>query len=148
MAKSRFLRTLLLAAVIVGGIWALVHRDQIGRPEDAFALLKSQVGGLLPARNRSVNSPPNFGSPNLRQTTGVAPSQYPSYPNGSTRLPTYSQSVAKPTVAPFGTQLVANQRTDGVIRLAVFKLNEKAPYLKSNEPVRSVGSMMLWLYKT
>lgn len=141
MGKSRFLRTLLLAAVIVGGIWALVHRDQIGRPEDAFALLKHQIGSLLPASNGPVYSPPNFGSPNLGQASGVVPSQYPSYPNGSTQLPTYSQSAAKPTIAPFGTQLVANQRTGGVIRLAVFKLNEKAPYLKSNEPVQLVAEI-------
>ena len=141
MRKSRFLRTLLLAAVIVGGIWALVNRDRIGRPEDAFALLKYQIGSLFPASNGPVYPHPNTGSPNFGQANAVA-SQNATYPNGSAQLPTYSQSTAgQPASAPSNTQLVANPRTGGVIRLAVFKLNEKAPYLKSNEPVQLMAEI-------
>ena len=142
MAKSRFLRTLLLAVVIVGGIWALVHRDQIGRPEDAFALLKYQIGSLFPASNGPVYPQPNIGAPNPIRTAGDISSQYPN-PNGPTQLPNFAQAAQRRSgpVAPYGTQLVANQRTGGVIRLAVFKLNEKAPYLKSNEPVRLVAEI-------
>ena len=144
MRKSRFLRTLLLAVVIVGGIWALVHRDQIGRPEDAFALLKYQIGSLFPKSNRQPVYPqPNIGLPT--QTISGASSQsasYPSYPNGAVQLPTYSPSVAnRPGARPFGTQQVANQRTSGVVRLAVFKLNERAPYLPSNEPVQVMAEI-------
>ena len=143
MAKSRFLRTLLLAVVIVGGIWALVHRDQIRRPADALALLRYQIGSLFPASNGPGYPQPNIGPPIPGQAASVIPSRYPNYPNSSTQLPTYSQSVTNQpaSVAPLGTQLVANPRTGGVIRLAVFKLNERAPYLKSNEPVQLVAEI-------
>ena len=142
MRKSRFLRTLLLAAVIVGGIWALVHRDQIGRPQDAFALLKYQIGSLFPSNNGPVYPQPNIGLPN--QTINGVPSQTASYPNNSTQLPTYSLPVVNgtaPTTRPLGAQLVANQRTGGVVRLAVFKLNERAPYLPSDEPVQLLAEI-------
>ena len=145
MRKSRFLRSLLLATVIIGGIWALVHRDQIRGPEDAFALLRYQVGSLFPTSGPPQYYPqPNIGSPNLGQASvgqpaNFQPSGYPNYPSRSAQLPTYSQSA--PTVQPFNTQLVANPRTGGVVRLAVFKLNEKVPYLKSNEPVQLVAEI-------
>ena len=143
MGKSRFLRTLLLAAVIVGGIWALVNRDQIGRPADALALLKYQIGSLLPASSQPVYPTPNTGSPYLGPAAGVVSTQRMNYPNGPTQLPTYSQSATNQSAAPspFNAQLVANQKTGGVMRLAVFKLNEKAPYLKSNEPVQLVAEI-------
>ena len=142
MGKSRFLRTLLLAAVIVGGIWALVHRNQIRRPEDAFALLKYQIGSLFRSNSQTpVYSQPNFGSQNQANS---APSQSAIYPSGAAQLPTYSRSVANqsaPAAMPLRTQLVANPQTGGVIRLAVFKLNENAPYLKSSEPVQLVAEI-------
>ncbi len=40
---SRMSLTLLLTTVIVGGGWALYHRDQIQSPEDALRLLTSQI---------------------------------------------------------------------------------------------------------
>ena len=143
MGKSKFLRTLLLAVVIVGGIWALVNRDRIGRPEDALALLKYQIGSLFPPSNSSPAYPQqDISVPN--QGADFIPSQSASYPSGAAQMPTYSQSVPNQpaaAVAPFGTQLVANPRTGGVIRLAVFKLNERAPYLKSDEPVQLLAEI-------
>ena len=69
MEKSRFLRTLLLAVVIVGGIWALVHRDQIRGPEDAFALLSSQISNMFPASSGGPVYPqPNIESQNFNQS--------------------------------------------------------------------------------
>jgi hypothetical protein len=54
----RFLKTAILAAIIVGGGWALYHRDQIHSIDDAWRLLSSQIqpatesvnGGLQPLR--------------------------------------------------------------------------------------------------
>ena len=137
MRKSRFLRTLLLAAVIVGGIWALVHRDQIRRPADAFGLLRAQIGSVFPAgSDRVVYTQPDPLAQN-RDRPNIQSSGYPNYQRQSARLPNYSQSALK----PFNAQQVANPQTGGVVRLAVFKLSEKAPYLKSDEPVRLVAEI-------
>ena len=40
--KSRFLKTVLLAAVIVGGIWVLVNRDRIRHPRDVVNILQDE----------------------------------------------------------------------------------------------------------
>lgn len=40
--NSRFLKTLLLASVVVGGIWVLFHRDRISEPSDILVLVKEQ----------------------------------------------------------------------------------------------------------
>ena len=151
MEKSRFLRTILLAAVIVGGIWALVHRDQIRRPEDVIALLSEQIGGVLPPGNGpQVYSQPNFGTQNPSQSlVGPSVNRQPlALPNGSARtsqspghLRSASGSGNRPVATPYGAQLAANQQAGGVVRLAVFKLNEKAAYLKSNEPVQLVAEV-------
>ena len=151
MGKSRFLRTVLLAAVIVGGIWALVHRDQIRRPEDAFGLLRAQIGSFFPASTDidAVYSQPNALAQNRNQLPSVQPLGYPNYQNNyrneSAQLPNYSQSALgsanRPALNSFSTQQVANPQTGGVVRLAVFKLNEKAPYLRSNEPVQLVAEI-------
>lgn len=146
MRKSRFLRTLLLAAVIVGGIWALVHRDQIRRPEDVLGLLRAQIGSVFPASKEVlVYTQPDVVAQNPIQPPSAQPLGYPNYQRGSAQLPTYSQSnsvsAKRPTLTPFNTQQVANPRAGGVVRLAVFKLNEKAPYLKSNEPVQLVAQI-------
>ena len=135
MGKSRFLRTLLLAAVIVGGIWALVHRDQIRRPADAFSLLRAQIGRVFPAGTDTVvYTQPDPLAQNYN--SNIQPSVFPNQ-NRSVQLPNYSQSALK----PFNTQQVAHPQTGGVVRLAVFKLNEKAPYLKSDEPVQLVAEI-------
>ena len=52
--KSRFLKTVLLAAVIVGGVWILVNRDRIRHPRDVVNILQEnlsaqQVGYQGPA---------------------------------------------------------------------------------------------------
>ncbi len=146
MGKSRFLRTFLLATLIVGGIWALVHRDQIRRPEDVFGLLRAQISSVFPSSQEVMVYPqPNLVGQNPNRLPNGQPSGYPNYQNRSAQLPTYSQSgsrsVNRPTLKPFNTQQVANPQTGGVVRLAVFKLNEKAPYLKSNEPVQLVAEI-------
>ena len=151
MEKSRFLRTLLLAAVIVGGIWALVHRDQIRGPEDAFALLSSQISNMFPASSGGPVYPqPNIESQNFNQSLvgqplGNPPPSFPNGPAGAARLPIHSQSASgsinRPAVTPNRAQLVSNQQTSGVVRLAVFKLNEKAPYLRNNEPVQLMAEI-------
>lgn len=68
--KSRFTKTILLAAVIVGGIWVLSNRDQIREPRDVVNLIQEKLsatpigfgnqaddlpGGKL---NAAVNQPP------------------------------------------------------------------------------------------
>ena len=40
--NSRFLKTLLLASVVVGGIWVLFHRDRISEPSDILELVQDQ----------------------------------------------------------------------------------------------------------
>ena len=40
--KSRFFKTVLLAGVIIGGIWILSNRDQIRKPGDVVNLVKEQ----------------------------------------------------------------------------------------------------------
>ncbi len=40
--NSRFLKTLLLASVVVGGIWVLFHRDRIREPADILDLVQEQ----------------------------------------------------------------------------------------------------------
>ena len=45
--NSRFLKTLLLASVVVGGIWVLFHRDRINEPSDILVLVKEQFSKAL-----------------------------------------------------------------------------------------------------
>lgn len=40
--NSRFLKTLLLASVVVGGVWVLFHRDRIREPADILVLVQEQ----------------------------------------------------------------------------------------------------------
>ena len=40
--NSRFLKTLILASVVVGGIWVLFHRDRIREPSDILVLAQEQ----------------------------------------------------------------------------------------------------------
>ena len=40
--NSRFLKTLLLASVVVGGTWVLFHRDRISEPSDILELVQEQ----------------------------------------------------------------------------------------------------------
>lgn len=43
MIKSRFFKSVLFAIVIVGGIWVLLNRDEIGEPADVVRLIKQKI---------------------------------------------------------------------------------------------------------
>lgn len=115
--KSRFLKTVLLAAVIVGGIWVLVNRDRIRHPRDVVNILKDNIsstqigysGPTVPSSNWSGGQ--NWGqgrnyTPQNSNFSSVARSNKGQFSN----LP-FQQS---------GPQFVTN-----VIRIASFKLNPK-----------------------
>ena len=111
--KSRFLKTVLLAAVIVGGVWILVNRDRIRHPRDVVNILQEnlsaqQVGYQGPAYQGDWSNGQNWNQ------NGYGAQQ--PYPNGSawpdTRQYSNHQSVQSPP------QFVTN-----VVRIASFRLN-------------------------
>ena len=117
--RSRFLKTVLLAAVIVGGIWVLVNRDRIRHPRDVVNILRSnisanQVGYQGPAyapQNRNWSGGQNWGQggnyvPQNRTFSRVGK-------NNQGQL--INQSFQRPE-----PQFVTN-----VIRIASFKLNPR-----------------------
>ena len=111
--QSRFLKTLLLAAVIVGGIWILVNRDRIRQPEDVLILLNETFSSQdVSARQPEFNpaNPVNSGAAN--------PGAF--LPSGFSKSgPGFSSSPAR--------QVATN-----VIRVASFKLNPKISTTQGN----------------
>ena len=101
--KSRFLKTVLLAGVIVGGIWILSNRDQIRKPEDVVSLVKEQ-----------------FSTPQV----GFAP-QAQDWPDSNSEPPLQQKPLAQTPIQQ-STQFVTN-----VVRIASFKLNESIAEMQS-----------------
>ena len=95
--KSRFLKTLILAAIIVGGIWVLSNREQINKPGDVVTLIKQKLSAAQIGFSK-LNDP-NESTSNFQLDT-----QY---------------------VNP-ATNTIANRRPpfiNNVIRIASFRLN-------------------------
>lgn len=112
--NSRFLKTVLLAAVIVGGIWILVNRDRIRHPRDVVNILQDnlsaqQVGYQDPAIQGGAWST----GQNWNQNGGYGASGQ------------YQSSSAQPTIAQHPSQWVDQrpQVVTNVVRIASFKLN-------------------------
>ena len=113
--RSRFLKTVLLAAVIVGGVWILVNRDRIRHPRDVVNILQESIptnqignsGAVAPSGN--WNGGQNWGqgqvyaSPNSNFSNAAR--------NGRGQFYNRSFQQSEP-------QFVTN-----VIRIASFKLN-------------------------
>jgi len=111
--KSRFLKTVLLAAVIVGGVWILVNRDRIRHPRDVVNLLQENFS----AQQIGYQGPAYQGDPwpkgqNWNQNHGARQQ----FPNGSAWADP-SQYLNRPTQSP-APQFVTN-----VVRIASFRLN-------------------------
>lgn len=142
--NSKFLKTLLLAAVIVGGIWVLFHRDQIREPSDVVRLLQDNLPDLPQlgagdtagsdyGYNRNYpadfNSPmPNVGATNLPAgvTGGLPQSTFNAGLEAGSRLtgvpaqlPT-ARSRANVASSGYGGRYVTH-----VIRIASFRLDPK-----------------------
>lgn len=93
--KSRFFKTMLLAGIIVGGIWTLSNRDRIREPGDVVGLVKEQ-----------------FSTSHIQ-----IPTHAQDWPNGNSESP--SQQMTRQSLGQRSPQFVTN-----VIRIASFKLNE------------------------
>ncbi len=66
MMKSRFLNTIVLASIIVVGIWALLNKDSIQKPGDLVGLIQ-QKWNALPGANSNSNLnaiPAGYGESN------------------------------------------------------------------------------------
>jgi hypothetical protein len=97
--QSRFLKTLLLATVIVGGIWILVNRDKIRNPSDVVGIIKENLA--------------------------VQPIGYQG--QGEYQTPIYSKSPVYPNNYPGQSPVQVNrepQFVTNVVRIASFKLNK------------------------
>lgn len=109
MLESKFLRTLLLAVVIVGGIWLLVNRDQISQPGDIVALVKKTVADWTESANPESN-------PDLEPTGNH--SVYPTSPT--------LESGNRPVAIPASHPTPSNAGTvEGVIRVGSLKVNRR-----------------------
>ncbi len=109
--QSRFLKTLLLAAVIVGGIWILVNRDQIRKPGDVLALLKETF----------LDAPEQTGMPGYNVGNAIDNSggmDNVGNSNSGVLFPSGFSQHANP-LPPNANQAVATR----VVRVASFKLN-------------------------
>ncbi len=98
--NARFLKTLLLAAVIVGGIWVLLNRDKIQEPGDVVRLINENLPVV----------PLEFGSATQDDSaSGLTTGIQSSYP------------VQRPSVAtPNARRFITN-----VVRIASFRLNQQ-----------------------
>ena len=102
--SSRFLKTLLLASVIVGGIWILVNRHRIRNPSDVVGILKDNL----------------TAQPIGYQGQGGYQSQ------GYNQVPIYSRSPVYPNNYPNHVPLQVTRQPQfvtNVVRIASFKLN-------------------------
>lgn len=138
MEKSKFVKTILLALVIVGGIWVLVHRDKISKPADAVALIQRQLGDVFASESISgLGGSPDFAAGSAYGTPDDA-SSLQNYSNES------NQSFARQSSSPSTSvpaQLASRKSVTNVIRLAVFKLNPNAPFINHAEPVRLMAEI-------
>lgn len=137
MEKSKFVKTILLAIVIVGGIWVLVHRDQISKPADAVTLIQRQLGQFL--NNDNIDGPADsadFVAGSAYGTPGQA-GQLQNFANDSNQSFLGENASSKGVAA----QLASGPNVTNVIRLAVFKLNPSAPFINHAEPVRLMAEI-------
>ena len=118
MFDSKFLKSLVLGTVIVGGIWLLVNRDQLNEPADVIELAKNTLGW-----QETTTEPFPLESEN---SSTVQPSSYIRQP----QIPVHT---------------VSRQRTigkiDGVIRIASFRLNPSLTQLQSFEPIHLMAEI-------
>lgn len=134
MFESKFLKTVLLAGFIVGGIWLLANRDKLESPTDALTLAQETFGQLTdsvipPADPATTNPNPNSGYP-----TPVIPASVvtDSSTNTTTTKPaTRLPSQVRPQNAP----------TTGVIRVASFRLNNRVTQIRSFEPIHMMAEI-------
>ena len=103
--SSRFIKTLLLAAVIVGGIWILVNRDQIRQPSDVVNVLKGNLGGTF-AGGASQSGSKGWGLPSYQSQPWNS-----GYAGPASQVGSAGQSVHQP------------QFVTDVIRIGSFRLN-------------------------
>lgn len=138
MEKSKFVKTILLAVVIVGGIWVLVHRDKISKPDDALALIQRQLGEIFKSENIGDLDGSAYFAAGSAYGTPEEAGRLQNYSNESN--PAFaSQSSPPGNSAP--ARLAAGQNVTNVIRLAVFKLNPSAPFINHAEPVRLMAEI-------
>lgn len=76
-SKSRFVKTVVLAVVIVGGLWILLNRDQIERPGDLIGLIGKQVSGQASSQEALPKPQPVIQSNPIKQISH--PNRSPSY---------------------------------------------------------------------
>ena len=139
---NRFLKTLFLALIIVTGVWALYHRQQIHSVGDAIELAALQFGidDQMIDDSQSIMPGPGSYSPN-----GLAPSTF-STGDGfqqmprRAKLPSFQRQIAGPDnrqISATGARLAASPSVpnlisrlpppDGTtIRIASFKLDSRS----------------------
>ena len=123
MFESKFLKTVLLAGVIVGGIWLLVNRDQLSEPGDVLTLAKDTISNWTSSGTTEVDA---------ENSTNAYPTPSDSgqpYPEAGTDLS------AKRTPAQLASHARPIGQVQGVIRVASFKMNPKVTELRSFEPI-------------
>lgn len=125
--RSRFLKTVLLAAVIVGGIWILVNRDRVRHPRDVVNILKdnfeaTQIG--YPDRAGQAGRSQGWSG---GQNWGHGQQHYAPADGGFNRHGSNFSSASQNNRGQFYNrsfqQTPQPQFVTNVIRIASFKLN-------------------------
>ena len=80
--KSRFFKTLLLSAVIVGGIWILINRDSIRNPSDILRLVKQRFASFSLGITTTSKKPSN-------EEPGLPTQQTPQFVTNVIRIATF-----------------------------------------------------------
>lgn len=130
MFESKFLKTVLLAAFIVGGIWLLVNREKLNEPSDVISLAKDTLSDWVPAANNEESSPnPTPDQFKTDASSNQANSMLPSYSTGQ-GTPVQNANFRKPS-----------QPVDGAIRIGSFRVQSNIAQLRSHEPIRLVAEL-------
>ncbi|MEM7784651.1 MAG: hypothetical protein AAF623_14980 [Planctomycetota bacterium] len=122
-SKQRFTRTLLLATIIVGGIWVLLNKDQIQNPADLIEVAVSQIGSTSQHVVTAIQGNGRVGSVT---GNGLGPSgEMGEMGAGNAIRPNRRVSSATIDQAGFKTN-IGQQYVTNVIRIASFNVQPNA----------------------
>lgn len=116
MLSPKFLTTLALALVIVGGLWLLSNRERLEKPGDVWVLAQETLGDWVPD---SAPAEPGAESSPVLAPTG-------------------------PLAAPVSTgayRMPAAPQVTGVLRVAAFRVQPDVARLPSAEPTRLLAEI-------
>lgn len=133
MFESKFLKTVLLAGVIVGGIWLLVNRDRLSEPGDVLTLAKDTISDWTSSGSNQI-APEQALNPYAQANLEGQPDSPTGANTGADLSPSKTPAQLTSHARPVG-------QVQGVIRVASFKMNPKVTELRSFEPIDLVAEI-------